>query len=71
MHQMPTIVTDVRCVRLSVCLSITLHNSEAARAACAGSFGAAFAKLLRPLVSSVVIAGNVLAFRSIVYFTTC
>jgi len=42
MHKMQTIVTDVRGVCLSVC--------HATRAVCAGSFVAAFAKLLWPLV---------------------
>jgi len=42
MHEMLTILTDVR----RVCLSVTRLISAAARAVCAGSFGAAFVKLL-------------------------
>jgi len=49
MHEMQTIVTDVRGVCLSVCLYVTRLNSVA-RAVCVGSFDAAFAKLLWPLV---------------------
>jgi len=45
MHQMQTIVTDVR----GGCLSVMRLNS-AARAVCAGSFGAVVAKLLWPFV---------------------
>jgi len=48
MHEMQTIVTDVRGVCLSVCLS---RGSSRRRVQCVrGSFGAAFAKLLWPLV---------------------
>jgi len=50
MHEMQTVVTDVR----GVCLSVTRLNS-AAHTVCAGSFGAAFAKLLWPLVCLYVI----------------
>jgi len=51
---MLTILTDVRGVCLSVCLSVTrLKSAAAARAVyavCAGSFGATFVKILWPLV---------------------
>jgi len=53
MHEMQTIVNDVRGVCLSVRLSVSLFVTplnSAARAVCAGSFGAAFAKSLWPLV---------------------
>jgi len=42
MHEMQTILTDV----CGVCLSVTGLKSAPARAVCAGSFGAAFVKLL-------------------------
>jgi len=59
MHEMLTIVTDVRGVCLSVCPSVrqsvcqfvTRLNSAAMRAVCEGSFGAAFAELLWPFVA--------------------
>jgi len=53
MHEMLTIVTDVRGVCLSVCLSRGL-NRRKPRAVCAGSFCAAFAKCLWPFVLSVI-----------------
>jgi len=54
MHEMQTILTDVRgvclSVYLSVCLSRGLNRRRRVqctpRAVCAGSFGAAFVKLL-------------------------
>jgi len=51
MHEMQTIVTDVRGVCLSVCLSCgcTLHAMST------GSFGAAFVKSLWPLAIVVVV----------------
>jgi len=49
MREMPTIVTDVR----GVCLSVTQLKS-AAHALCVGSFSAAFAKLLWPQSCSVL-----------------
>jgi len=56
MHEMLTIVTDVRGVCLSVCLSSDLNRRRRVqctpRAVCVGSFGAAFAKHLWPLVAS-------------------
>jgi len=53
MHETQTIVIDVRGVCLSVSLSVCLTDTRlnsVARAVRAGSFGAAFAKLLWPLV---------------------
>jgi len=54
LHEMQTIVTDVRGVCLSACLSRGLNRRRRVqctpRAVCAGSFGAAFAKCLWPLV---------------------
>jgi len=50
MHEMLTILTDVRGVCQSVCLSVT-RIKLAARAVCAWSCGAAFAKCLWPLVN--------------------
>jgi len=50
MHEMQTIVTDVCGLSLSVCLSVTRLNSVV-HAVCAGSFDAASAKLLWPLVT--------------------
>jgi len=54
MHEMLTILADVRRICLSVCLSPGLNRCWRVqctpRAVCAGSFGAAFVKLLRPLV---------------------
>jgi len=54
MHEMQTIVTDVCGVCLSVCLSRGLNRRRRVRctprAVCTGSFGAAFIKLLWPLV---------------------
>jgi len=52
MHEMLTILTDVRGVCKSVCLSRGLHVNWqrrvqwTPRAVCTGSFGAAFVKLL-------------------------
>jgi len=46
MYEMQTIVTDVR----GVCLSARPSVCHAARSVCAGSFGAAFARLLWLLV---------------------
>jgi len=46
MHEMQTIVTDVHNFCLSVCPAVNL----VACAVCMGSFSAAFAKLLWPLV---------------------
>jgi len=58
MHEMLTIVTDVRGVRQSVCLSPSLNRQRLMqsrlRAMCGGSFSAAFAKCLWPLVSVLV-----------------
>jgi len=51
MHEMQTIVTDVRSVCPSVCLSVAPLNSVAG--ACMGSFSAAFAKPPWPLVWNV------------------
>jgi len=50
MHEMQTIVTVVRGVCLSISLFVCHAAKLAARAVCEGSFSAAFAKLLRPLV---------------------
>jgi len=56
MHEMLTILTDVRAVSVSlpVCLSRGLNRQRRVqctpRAVCAGSFGAAFARCLWPLV---------------------
>jgi len=50
MHEMLTIVTDVRGVCLSVSLSVTRLNSAAAHAVWAESFHSAFTELLYPLV---------------------
>jgi len=54
MHEMLTIVTDVRGVCLSDCLSRGLNRRRRVqctpRAVCTGSFSAAFAKCLWPLV---------------------
>jgi len=47
MHEMHNILTDVRGVSQSVCLSVTRLKSAAARAVCAGSFGAAFVNVFR------------------------
>jgi len=52
MHEMQTIVTDVRGVYLSVCPSVSLSVT---RLTVRGSFSAAFAKSLWPLVSAVVV----------------
>jgi len=65
MHDMQPIVTDnrrvCRYVSLSVSLSATRSHSvqpfETARAVCARSFGAAFAKSLWPLVHWQGLAG--------------
>jgi len=50
MHEMQTIVTDVRGVCQSVRPSVCLSVCYSARAVCAVLFGAAFAKLLWRLV---------------------
>jgi len=54
MREMHTIVTDVRGVCLSICLSCSLnwqwHVQCTQRAMCVGLFSAAFAKCLWPLV---------------------
>jgi len=54
MYEMLTILTDIRGVCLSVCLSRGLHWQQRVqctpRAVCAVSFGAAFDKCLWPLV---------------------
>jgi len=50
MHEMQTIVTDVCGVCQSVCLAARLH--------CVGSFGAAFAKLLWPVVKFASVKGS-------------
>jgi len=50
MHEMQTIVTDVRGVCLSACLSRQLNQLSFTAQ---GSFDAAFAKLLWPLVEIV------------------
>jgi len=58
MHEMLTILTDVHGVCLSVSLSVTWLQSAAAPCAmCAGSFGAAFAKCLWPLVLICCMSG--------------
>jgi len=49
MHEMQTIVTDVRGVCQSVHLS-RMHKMTPAQLHCVGSFGAAFAKVLWLLV---------------------
>jgi len=50
MHEMQTFLTDVRSVRLSVCLSRGLNQRRRMQcmlcAMCVGSFGAAFIKFL-------------------------
>jgi len=54
-HEMQTIVTgDRKSVSLPVSLSVTRLNS-AARAVCAGSFGAAFAKSLWPFLMCIFV----------------
>jgi len=59
MQQMLTILTDVCCVCLSVCLSRGLNRLRRMQctphAMCAGSFGAAFAKCIWPGVVLVII----------------
>jgi len=52
MHEMQTIVADLRDVCPSVCLSVCMPVTRLKSTARAvrGSFGAAFAKLLWPLV---------------------
>jgi len=54
MHEMQTIVTDVRGVCPYVSLSVTRLNS-AESAVCEGSFCTAFAKSLWPLVRIVTV----------------
>jgi len=58
MHEMLSIFTNVRGVCLSVCLSCSLNRRQRVqcmpRAVCAGSFDAAFAKCLWPLVLLVL-----------------
>jgi len=59
MHQMLTILTDVRGVCQSVCMSVCLSRGlnwrwcvqSTLRAVCTGSFSEAFAKCLWPLVT--------------------
>jgi len=54
MHEMLTVVIDVRGVFMSVCLSRSLNwrrrMQSTPYAVCVGSFGAAFAKCFWPLV---------------------
>jgi len=73
MHEMLTILTDVRGVCLSVCLSHGLNRRRRVqcrpRAVCAGSFCAAFAKcfwLLVPVLNKVwfVICVKLVSLRS-------
>jgi len=54
MHEMLTIVTDVRGVSLSRGLNRQQCLQCMPHAVCTGSFGAAFDKLLRPLVVTSV-----------------
>jgi len=69
MHEMLTIVTDLRGVCLSACLSVT-QCGHVMYAVCAGSFGTAFAKCPRPVVQPVLGQAQVELCPSLVTKTT-
>jgi len=55
MHEILTILTDVHSVCVLICLPRCLNQQSTPRAVCVGSFGAAFAECLWPLVFNTVI----------------